>query len=181
MLGHRRANQADGTRRGWLAKLSLSMICMREQTSDGPLSSFLGIWMRIHCPSFWENYVKADHCLWAPLLVLIALAATGDASAQSNVESRVEKLEETVRVLERRVAALEEQLRPRSTSANVASDKVNWRKLQRGMLEDDVEKLLGSPTRVDAFGPFTVWHYGSSGGQVRFDGRSRTVNAWSEP
>jgi len=92
----------------------------------------------------------------------------------------VQKLEETVQVLERRVADLEEQLRERSALAPVASDKVKWRKLQKGMSEGDVEKLFGSPSKVDAFGSFTIWHY-PAGGQVQFDGRSRAVTGWNEP
>lgn len=124
--------------------------------------------------------MKAIRYLWAPLLLL--LATSGEASAQSNVESRVQELEETVRVLERRVADLEEQLQARSASTPVASDKVNWRKLQKGMSEVDVEKLLASPSKVDVFGSFTIWHYGyPSGGQVQFNGRSRTVEEWHEP
>lgn len=51
-----------------------------------------------------------------------------------------------------------------------------------GMSEEDVEKLLGSPSRVDALGFVTIWHYGSlRGGQVRFDGASRKVDSWNEP
>ena len=130
--------------------------------------------------SIGGDYVKAIRFLWAPLLLL--LAATGGASAQSTVESRVQKLEETVRVLERRVADLEAQLRERSALAPVASDKVKWRKLQKGMSEGDVEKLLGSPSKVDAYGSFTIWHYGDPfGGKVQFDGRSRAVTGWHEP
>ena len=123
--------------------------------------------------------MKAIRFLWAPLLLL--LAATGGASAQSTVESRVQQLEETVRVLERRVADLEEQLRERSALAPVASDKVKWRKLQKGMSQGDVEKLFGSPSKVDAYGSFTTWYYGyPAGGRVRFDG-SRAVTGWNEP
>jgi hypothetical protein len=124
------------------------------------------------------NYVKATRYPLA--LLLFCLATTGGVSAQSNVEPRVQKLEETVRVLERRVADLEAQLRERSTPAPVASDKVNWRKLQKGLSEADVERLLGSPSKVDAYGSFTVWHYGS-GGEVQFDGRNRSVTGWHEP
>jgi hypothetical protein len=122
--------------------------------------------------------VKSIRYPLAPLLLF--LAAIGGVSAQSNAEPRVQKLEETVRVLERRVADLEAQLRERSTPAPVASDKVNWRKLQKGQSEADVERLLCSPSKVDAYGSFTVWHYGS-GGQVEFDGRNRTVTGWHEP
>ncbi len=124
--------------------------------------------------------MRARRLLLAPLLLV--LATIGEASAQSSVDPRVEKLEEAVRILERRVATLEEQLRQRSAAPPIASDRVNWRKLQMGMSEGDVEKLLGSPAKVDAFGPFTIWHYGSPPrGEVRFDGKSRTVTGWHEP
>ena len=124
--------------------------------------------------------MKATHCFFISLLLF--LAAHGGALAQSSVDSRVQKLEETIRTLELRVASLEEQLRERQTSSTVASDKVNWRKLKKGMSESDVEKLLGSPSRVHAFGSFTVWHYETPlGGQVQFDGDRRTVTGWREP
>lgn len=102
--------------------------------------------------------------------------------AQTSADSRIQKLEEAVRVLERKVADLEAELRERKSVPSVPADKVAWRKLQKGMSEGDVEKLLGSPTKVDVFGSFTIWHYGyPSGGDVQFDGRSRTVNSWHEP
>lgn len=114
-------------------------------------------------------------------LALLAISS-GQTLAQTSTESRVEKLEETVRLLERRVATLEDHLRQRNAALSVLSDKANWRKLQKGLSETDVEKLLGSPSKVDAFGSFTIWHYGyPSGGQVQFDGTSRTVRGWHEP
>jgi len=135
--------------------------------------------MRVRSQAIAGDYVKANRFLWALLLLL--LAVTGEASAQSTDESRVQKLEENVLVLERRVADLEEQLRERSALAPVASDKVKWRKLQKGMPVGDVEKLLGSPSKVDAYGSFTTWYYGYPiGGRVRFDG-SRAVTGWNEP
>jgi len=117
-------------------------------------------------------------CAVASFLLLVS----GVAHAQSGIDSKVQKLEETIRALERRVAMLEEQLRDKSPQVPVASDKANWRMLKKGMSESDVERLLGSPTRVDAFGSFTVWHYGErSRAEVQFDGDSRTVQSWHEP
>ena len=130
--------------------------------------------------------------LWVGTVFL--LLASGELFAQSSIDSRVQKLEETVRALERRVAALEDQLRERNASHDlapalpappsaapptVASDKAKWRKLRRGMSEGDVEQLLGSPTRVDAFKSGAVWHYGWMG-QVQFDGNAR-LESWHEP
>ncbi|MFN7444380.1 MAG: hypothetical protein ACK5RC_04290, partial [Curvibacter sp.] len=60
-------------------------------------------------------------------------------------------------MLERRVVALEEQLVQRNKSAGVPTDKSNWRKLERGISQAEVERILGSPTKVDAFGLFTIW------------------------
>lgn len=124
--------------------------------------------------------MKVNRCLWASLLLL--LAAPEAVLAQSNVESKVQKLEETIQVLERRVTDLEAQLSKRKVLIPVASDKATWRQLQKGMSEGDVENLLGSPSKIDVFGPFTVWHYDyQSGGRVQFDGDSRKVTSWFEP
>ncbi len=124
--------------------------------------------------------MNTSRLLCVPILVLCL--ANGRAMAQSGAESRIEKLEEAVRILDRRVATLEEQLRQRSSTPGTPSDKANWRRLERGLSEAEVERLLGSPTKVDAFGSFTIWHYGyPAGGQVQFDGRSQTVRGWQEP
>jgi hypothetical protein len=101
----------------------------------------------------------------------------GQLLAQSAVDERVEKLEETVRALERRIASLEDQLGQRSSSAPVAPNKANWRKLERGMSAKDVEQLLGSPWKVDANPYRTLWFYGD--GIVELGSRGR-VEGWSE-
>jgi hypothetical protein len=106
--------------------------------------------------------------------------ASGQVFAQSAVDSQIQKLEESVKALERRVASLEAQLGGRPSASQVAPDKVNWRKLKSGMTENDVEQLLGSPERVVASAGFVLWSYPSFGG-VKFDGRSHTVTGWSEP
>ena len=59
---------------------------------------------------------------------------------------------------------------------------MNWRKLRSGMAESDVEQVLGSPSRADANEAFITWFYGyPSGGRVRFDAKSHTVQGWAEP
>jgi len=48
------------------------------------------------------------------------------------------------------------------------------------MSQGDVEKILGSPDRVNQMGAaVTVWYYGH--GDVTFEGRTGTVSSWSEP
>jgi len=115
-------------------------------------------------------------------LVLFVVAAP-QAFAQSSVDARVQRLEENIQVLGRRVGALEAQLREQKTLAPVASDKVPWRKLKKGMSKEEVEQLLGSPSDVSEYGSFTVWRYQSpSGGigTVRFSANSR-AEGWNEP
>ena len=112
---------------------------------------------------------------------ILLLLGSGGVFAQSSVDARVQKIEGTIQVLERRVAALEDKLNEQAP-ARVSSAKVNWRKLQKGMSESDVEQLLGSPSKVDVLGPVTLWYYGYPlGGQVKFEGRTRAVTGWSEP
>jgi hypothetical protein len=112
-------------------------------------------------------------------LTFLLLAPMQAFAQESSIESKVRALEDTVQLLERRMASLEAELREQSAPASIPSGKENWRKLEKGMSEADVERLLGSPSKIDAYGPMTIWHYG--GGSVRFDGDSRTVNAWFEP
>jgi hypothetical protein len=122
--------------------------------------------------------MKTQHWLLASLIYFGI--ASGPVFA-ADADSRIQRLEETVSALERRVASLEAQLHERPAAASqVAPDKANWRKLQRGLTEKDVEQLLGSPEQVDASQFVVMWQYAGFG-YVRFDGRSHTVDSWSEP
>lgn len=117
--------------------------------------------------------------LVAPVLLLLA---SSQLFAQSSDDTRVQKLEEAVRVLERRVESLENQLRERNAPAPVAPEKANWRKIERGMSQDEVQQLLGSPSKVEANSIYITWYYSyPPGGRVQFDARSRDVEGWNEP
>ena len=106
--------------------------------------------------------------------------ASDQVFAHSSADPRIERLEQSIRALESRVASLEAQLGERPSTSQVAPAKVNWRKLKSGMTESDVEQLLGSPVNVDAGPALVTWSYPYFG-QVNFDGRSHTVKGWSEP
>jgi len=121
--------------------------------------------------------MKAKHCLLA-LLIYFGIASS-QVFAQSGADPRIERLEQSIEALERRVASLEAQLRERPSASQVAPANVKWRKLKNGMTESDVEQVLGSPERVDHMSLGVVWSYPSLG-RVSFD-RSHTVIAWSEP
>src|SRR6478752_6327399 len=96
-------------------------------------------------------------------LAAMALHGSGAVFAQSSVDARVQKLEETIQILERRVASLESQLREQHAPATAAPDKSNWRKLKQGMSQGEVEQLLGSPSKVNERGMSTAWFYGPYG------------------
>lgn len=126
--------------------------------------------------------MKPIRILLVPFLLLAI--TSGPAGAQVAVEARVQKLEDSIRVLERRVTELEARQpgQPLPAATQVMPGNAKWRKLQRGMSESEVESILGSPSRVDAYGSFTSWQYGDGlGGDVTFDGGSRTVRSWHEP
>jgi hypothetical protein len=125
-----------------------------------------------------ESRVKAQHYLLASL-IYIGIASS-PVFAQSAADSRIQKLEESISALERRVASLEAQLRERPPVSHVAPDKANWRKLKRGMSESDVEQLLGSPERIDARTAVVEWSYPGYG-SVSFDTDSHRLSRWSEP
>ena len=110
--------------------------------------------------------------------VLLSGAAP-QGHTQTSVDARVEKLEAMVQTLERRVASLEAQLQARGATVRAPQGKENWRRLQKGMSQSEVEALLGSPSKVDVYGVMTIWRYGT--GQVRFDGDTNAVDAWFEP
>lgn len=121
------------------------------------------------------------------LLVAAALLTPGfnEAIAHSSDESRVAKLEETVRLLERRIDEMEaallkvESSRSRAVPASANSrDVANWRRLSREMTMDDVRALLGEPKNVEASSSFTIWQY-PNGADVTFF--SDKVYGWSEP
>jgi hypothetical protein len=105
--------------------------------------------------------------------------AASQVFAESGADPRIERLEQSIKALESRVASLEAQLAQRPSASQPAPANAPWRKLKNGMTESDVEQVLGSPERVDAMSVGTVWHYPSYG-MVNFS-RSHTVVAWSEP
>lgn len=67
--------------------------------------------------------------------------------------------------------------------------KVEWRRLQKGMSQDQVTEILGGPERVDAFAsslPFIKWTY-PNGSSIKFYSsgmffnKSYKAEAWQEP
>ena len=125
-------------------------------------------------------------------IVALVVAPTPATAQQADVTAllaRIEQLEQTVRVLERRIAVLEAaatappvgQPQP-ATGTGSWRERASWRQVERGMTMDQVRVLLGEPDRVES-GVFTYWYWGDifEGGNVQFDADSRRVEGWSEP
>lgn len=123
-------------------------------------------------------------------LALISLPAVAGAQNVSvdSLLRRIEVLERSNADLDRRIRQLESLIRngssrdrPLPSTANWR-DLQNWRQLRRGMTMDEVRALLGEPQRVQTFGgAFTLWQWNGGSADVRFDGSSGKVDAWSEP
>lgn len=104
------------------------------------------------------------------------------------VAASAQTLDDRVRELERRVGQLESQLaqpnapavaKPTTTKSDGWRQRESWRALKRGMSDSDVRSLLGEPTSVNVYGPFSLWQYPEHG-RVQFDSTDR-VEGWSEP
>jgi hypothetical protein len=132
--------------------------------------------------------MKSPHYLLASLIYFGI--ACGPVFAQSPTDSRIQRLEESIKALEQRVASLEAQLHERTiasqerpSASQGSPTKANWRKLKSGMAQSEVEQLLGSPEKIEANEVVVVWWYPRwpTGGLVKFAGGSHAVSGWSEP
>ncbi|TNJ38353.1 outer membrane protein assembly factor BamE [Chlorobaculum thiosulfatiphilum] len=118
-------------------------------------------------------------------LSIIILIAPKLALSETISEARIVELEHTVQNLQHRVASLEACF-PKADDGewNIpikpgnSQDLKNWRQLRRGMSENEVERLLGSPAKIMAFSSFSEWYF--RGGTVNFNGSGK-VDGWHEP
>ena len=96
-------------------------------------------------------------------------------------------LQQKIDALELRIEQLETQLRESMEFREMLEtggfgwrNKMNWRKLEIGMPEDEVRSILGAPIKVIK-GSKTLWYYPSIyKGFVSFD-RNRNLAGWNEP
>ena len=118
-------------------------------------------------------------------LALLLCSLAFQVNAQSGAtDERIRLLEAQILQLNGRVSALEGMLNQAKANQQPIvtgegwKSKANWRKLKKGMSEDDVRALLGEPESVKAV-IFTRWEYGRYG-YVQFHD-TRGVNGWGEP
>lgn len=96
------------------------------------------------------------------------------------LESRAAELEQRVRELEALIKAEQSRPRPAPVSANWR-DLANWRRLRRGMTEDQVRAILGEPEGVNVMSIRTTWTWNgpSEFAELYFD--NDKLAGWSEP
>jgi hypothetical protein len=103
------------------------------------------------------------------LLAIVLFSVALRASAQADVQKRLDDLE-------RRVNALEAE-RQQTPKAPSSASRSAWRRLANGMSPEKVRALLGEPDRIDG-GTVAMWYW-KSGGRVPFI--NDEVTAWTEP
>jgi len=97
--------------------------------------------------------------------------------------ARIDHLEKLVQELKVRLSNLESQLNDQDevqefvASGDGWKSIANWRKLTTAMSYDDVERILGTPERVDG-GNLAHWYYPNRAEVVFMRGK---VESWSEP
>ena len=118
-------------------------------------------------------------------LALLLCSLALQVNAQSGAtDERIRLLEAQIVQLNGRVSALEGMLnQAKANQQPIVTGEgwkslANWRKLKRGMSEDDVRALLGEPERIDG-GSLTDWLYPRRG-RVTF-WRGAGVDNWTEP
>ena len=92
---------------------------------------------------------------------------------------KIEQLENRVSILENIIA--DNSNKKTQNRTTITSDKQMWRKLNKGMDQDNVRKLLGEPLTIDA-GPITRWYYTTThfDSYVLFDNENKVLG-WREP
>jgi len=102
------------------------------------------------------------------ILAIVLLSASMPASAQADIDKRLDDLE-------RRVKALESVHQPTQQTPSAARSA--WRQLAEGMSREQVRTLLGEPDRIEG-GAIERWQWKSGGFVTFLQGR---VDHWSEP
>jgi hypothetical protein len=148
-----------------------------------------------------ETMLDAERTSTGTLKQLLQQARADQARAETALEKEkagsvelVRQLREAREVLSTAekaadmILALKAELvkaRDDAVKARIPPEKVAWRKLKKGMTEEEVRKLLGEPKNIRFEGMLSLyhWYYGPSGvgPSVDFRGQDKTVLIWSEP
>lgn len=111
---------------------------------------------------------------------LFCPASSAEETEVQMLQNKISRLEERIQCMEALVN--EYLLRDKTEMAVVYEweNKKNWRKLEYGMTEDQVQKILGDPAKMIK-GVRTLWYYPNKYcGYVSFDENGR-LSGWNEP
>ncbi len=114
------------------------------------------------------------------LLILAPLSIRAQEDDIGQLRQRIAELETRIKDLETQLEGCVGYLEKKNVDPGAWRNKKNWRKLEIGMLQVDVESLLGGPVKVIQ-GIRTLWYYPNMYcGYVSFDESGR-LTGWSEP
>jgi hypothetical protein len=132
--------------------------------------------------------MKRSNLLWIiqGAVGLLALLALFSQPVQAE-EEEILQLRQKIVALEAKIKQLEGLLDECTASRKKGAadaygwqNKMNWRKLEMGMSQAQVQSILGEPTKVIK-GVKTLWYYPNIyGGFVSFD-QSGNIVGWNEP
>ncbi len=103
-----------------------------------------------------------------------------------DLEKRIERLEKLILKKQRVPLYYDTTTIKKSNSKPLFADIHNWRRLEIGMKDTTVKRILGEPTRITAGKYTAIWWYEWRGsrqykiGHVAFDNRKRLI-LWVEP
>lgn len=121
--------------------------------------------------------------MFKTIIVIGFLTFSVALSVHADDSARIDRLEKQVQELTARLSDLESQLDDQDEVQEFVANGdgwksiANWRKLTTSMGYDDVERILGTPKRVDG-GNLARWYYPNRAEVVFMRGK---VESWSEP
>ncbi|OZC34519.1 hypothetical protein B9Q17_05960 [Marinobacter vinifirmus] len=121
--------------------------------------------------------------MFKTIIFLGALSLGFALNVHADDSARIDRLETQVQELKNRLSNLESQINDQSDVQEFIANGdgwrsiANWRKLTTAMGYDDVERILGTPERVDG-GNLAHWYYPNRAKVIFMRGK---VESWSEP
>ena len=112
-------------------------------------------------------------------LLICSLPVFAEELTVDQLNKKIEQLEHRVTTLENIIA--DQNNKKAKNITTITADRQSWRKLSKGMNQDDVRKLLGEPLTIDS-GSLTHWYYAKSliHSYVEFDDEDNVIG-WHEP
>ena len=134
-----------------------------------------------------RNIVTVSMIIIVGIVMVFISCEPGQSQVRDCVSVRLSRLESKIQKLEKRIAVLETPrseiaTRGKASKANLGGWRVrgNWRKLKKGMSENEVIKLLGNPEKIQTVADEYWWYWDFPAARVELSG-NKTVVGWSEP